>query len=546
MREPSAGAISAQTPGAAGVPWLASLAVGLVLWASPALAAQDPSTDDPVAREIETTRGVADFEHGRYAEALGRLGEGAGSAYYRGQSLLALRRAEAAIAEFERVRDRPGAPSEAALDLGIAQLSAGRTEAAITTLADYAAQNPDDPYGRYFLGVAQFRAKRYDDAMKNLEAASVQAGLAPYLDFYKGLAAYDRGEAGFRANFDRFRAANSGMSADLASRLSASGLRPGGRAGQFGPGQAAYATPGPGLNPQSDRRWNLAVLTGNEYDSNVSLAPTIITGGLGAGLNRGDSRYVLSTFGEYRLVQREELVVGLIGSTYDSFQYNLPQFNFQDYMGGGYFNAALAENLIVGTRYEFHESLLAGNQFSTDHRLTPNVSWLQGEFGHLTAFYEFESLDITRFALVPAQVRSGNINSVGVTQAIYLFEGQGRFYLGYRYDQASTLGSDFDRKTNQVYARIEAPLGWKTVGFAEARQFFDDYTNPNSLDFFGRPRSDRRIEARVGAQKVLTSHLSLRAEYIYTNNNSTVENLFGSSLYSYDRHLLSTLLIFDF
>jgi len=520
-----------------------------VLAASPHALAQAPPVDDPVARELGATRGIAEFEHGRYDRALEQIPPGnAGSAYYRGQSLLALKRAREAIAEFEKVRERPGAPTEVALDLGIAQLAAGNPAEAEATLSAFVAKQPDDPYGRYFLGVAQFRQKRYDDALQNLEAASRQASLAPFLDFYRGLAAYEQGDSQFSAMLDRFRAGSQGASADLASRLVTTGIRPGGRPGQYGPGGSGFGTQqqGEGANAQADRRWNLAVLTGNEYDSNVSLAPSIITGGLGSGLNRGDSRWVVAAFGEYRLVQRDELVVGLIGSTYNSFQYHLPEFDFQDYMGGGYFNAALRENLIVGARYEFHESLLGRQQFTTDHRLTPNASWLQGDFGHLTAYYEFESLDVTGFALVPAQIRTGNINSVGVTQAIYLFDGGGRFYLGYRYDHADTIGSDFDRNTSQISARIEAPLGWKTVGFAEARQFFDDYTNPNSLDFFGRPRSDQRIEVRVGAQKVLSQHVSLRAEYIYANNDSNVESLFGASFYSFDRHLVSTLLIYDF
>ena len=111
---------------------------------------------------------------------------------------------------------------------------------------------------------------------------------------------------------------------------------------------------------------------------------------------------------------------------------------------------------------------------------------------------------------------------------------------------ARTVGSDFDRSTNTVDARVEVPMPWKSVFNAEARYFWDDYKHPNSLDFQGRVRRDERIEARAGFQKFFTPHLSTRIEYIYMNNDSNVENLFGASFYSFDRHVLSALLIYDF
>ena len=253
--------------------------------------------------------------------------------------------------------------------------------------------------------------------------------------------------------------------------------------------------------PNPDRRWNLAVLSGYDYDTNVALVPSLAFTPVGLG-SRGqarDSRWTLASFGDFRLVQNDDWVLGLIGSTYDTWQFNLSRYNFQDYMGGLYSNVALGPYWIFGTRYEFHESLLGGKQFATDHRLTPNITLREGAVGHTTAYYEFEALDITGIpVLVPAQNRSGTINSVGVTQAFYLMNGAGRLFLGYRYDRANTRGLDFDRETNQLDARLEIPLPWKTVANIECRYFFNNYLHPNSLDFFGRDRRDRTVEARAG------------------------------------------------
>lgn len=518
------------------IAWFAAIVLG---------ATDLAADDDPIAVEREVGRGIAAFEKGRHDEALAALRKAeptrAGPAYYRGLSLLALDRAREAIAEFEAVRKDADSPSEVELDRGVAQLAAGQSKEAEATLTPYVAAHPGDPYGHYFLGVALFRQRRDDEALIQFEMASSDAALAPYLDFYQGVAAYGRGDPEFRRRLNQYRAASpTGPAAELSGRLCASNV-----------GDAPVSTPEGWGRPvdtdeTADRRWNLAVLSGYEYDTNVALSPSIPLGGLGGGLDRRDSRWLVASFGEYRFIQRDDLVFGVIGSTYDTFQFEQDDLNVQDYMAGAYVNAALTSRLLAGTRYEFHETLLDGRQFTTDHRLVPNLTLLEGTFGHLTTYYEFNALDVEGFALVPAQRRTGDVHSVGVTQAFYLFEGAGRLYLGYRHEDAATDGSDFDRRTNMVTARVEAPLPWQSVANLEVRQFWDDYGNPNSLDAFGRPRSDRRVEVRAGLQKFLTPHVSMRLDYSYTINDSNVENLFGASFYSYDRHVISTLFIYDF
>src|SRR4051794_39284935 len=180
---------------------IAFLVGGLATISLPARGQEPPEARvaDPVAIESGAGRGVAEFEHGNYEKALEQLRpDSAGSAYYRGLSFLALKRAKDAIAEFERVRARPGSPTEAALDLGVAQLSSGDLDAAKETLEGYVRQRPDDPYGHYFLGVVEFRQDRHDAAVAEFQKAATDPTLAPYLDFYQGLSAYTRGDAGYR------------------------------------------------------------------------------------------------------------------------------------------------------------------------------------------------------------------------------------------------------------------------------------------------------------------------------------------------------------
>ncbi|CAN5913757.1 hypothetical protein BH23PLA1_BH23PLA1_25350 [soil metagenome] len=510
------------------------------------VAAQNPEPVDPVAQELDLGRGILDFEQGRYGQALDRLNqatpEQSGATYYRGLSLLALDRPTEALGEFDRLLERPEVPDEVALDLGMTLLDLGDAAGAEAILARYVDRHPGDPFARHMYGLALERQGRIEEAEAQRHLA---LGGGP--DAARERISYEAGPIGSGGPAGPIPTPLVGSFGDLGQRV-APGPAP--AFGAMGPvmGPASGMPVGWGRpadrGPSADRRWNLTLLSGYEYDTNVALAPSIPLGGLGF-FDLDTSRWTLASFAEYRLVQRPNAVLGLIGSTYNTWQFELDEFNVQDYMGGAYGNVAVG-NFILGNRYEFHETLLDQRQFTQEHRLTPNLTYLQGNFGHLTTYYEYINFDVEGFALVPAQIRSATVHAVGATQAIYLFQGAGRLFLGYRYDEAFAEGSDFDRRSNMITGRIEVPLPWQIVANAEFRQFWDDYQNPNSLDFFGRLRSDRRTEARAGFQKFLGQHLSFRLEYVYIINDSNVENLFGTSFYSFDRHLLSTLLIYDF
>ena len=292
------------------------------------------------------------------------------------------------------------------------------------------------------------------------------------------------------------------------------------------------------------RRWNYTVLTGYQYDSNVVLSPDFV--GLGAPTNKADSSWFVASFGDYRVVQEADCNIGLIFSTYDNFYFNQTHFNLEDYMGGAYGNVALGERWLAGIRFEFHETQLDYRHFAGEYRLVPNLTLLEDDFGHTTAYYEFDSTWFNGEPLVPAQNRDGETNAFGITQAMYGPEGLGRFFVGYRFEGTDTRGSDFKRITHMATARIERPIGKSWVADAEIRQFWDDYDQPNSLDFFDRPRQDQRTEFRSGLQYYVTAHASLRLDYTFIDSNSNVANLFGVNFFEYDRHLLSPQFIYDF
>ena len=295
--------------------------------------------------------------------------------------------------------------------------------------------------------------------------------------------------------------------------------------------------------PIEARPWNFSVLTGFEYDSNVAARPEII--GLGIVASKDDVRWNVASFGDYRIVQEPERVLGLLMSTFSSTQFDQSEFNLSDFMGGAYLNQAFGRSF-AGIRYEFHKTMIDGEELSAEHRFVPSFTLRQDGHGHLTTFYEYDSLNSRAPALIPEQEQSGGIHALGATKAYYTSGGDGRFYVGYRYENANTEGADFERHSNMVTSRVECPTKWQWIADAEIRYFWDNYTFPNSLDFFDRPRADERFEFRAGLQRLLAKNMTLRLDYTLVSTNSNVENLFGVRFYEYDRQAFSTQLIYDF
>ena len=137
------------------------------------------------------------------------------------------------------------------------------------------------------------------------------------------------------------------------------------------------------------------------------LAPEF--GGLGSGAIEPDSRVLTALFGDYRFIQDEDLTLGVTGSAYRSWQFEFSQFDLSNFMGGAYVNRSVG-CWLWGANYQFLDTLLDGDQFNAEHRLVLSGTFREGDFGHTTGYYEYENVDLQAPALIPAQLRSGDVN----------------------------------------------------------------------------------------------------------------------------------------
>lgn len=485
----------------------------------------DPSSGlagdvDPVERELRLQRAIADSLHGDNQKAIDSLGDPASNdtaaLYASAMWMMQNGNVAEGMQTLRSIADRDDAPPEIHKFLAVGHLHLDQPQAAEAAADIYLDANQNDAYTHYVRGLAILRQ---DDPVRAHDSLR-QAG-------------YDEDDVA-QIQTVAMQVPVDVMQRRLTIGEPITGIQNRSRyddgCDSLGGGQA------------QNKSYNVTVLFAGEYDSNVPLQPRF--SGLGSNIDHDDYRFLMASFLDLQLMSTEQFNLGLVGSTYNTFQVDANEFNIQDYMGGAYTNALLTEDLVGSLRYEYHHTLVDSDRFADEHRLTPSLTWL-GSRGHTTLFYEFNPINSRAPMLIPAQNQSTDIHRTGITQALYTFGGEGRVYGGYQYAEGHAVGADFDRTTHMVTGRIERPLprGW--IADLDVRYVWDDYANPNSLDFYDRARDDERVEVRSGLQKNFPAPVSLRFDYTYINNDSNTANLFGVRFYDYDRHIVSTQLIFS-
>lgn len=459
-------------------------------------------------QELALHEGILKFEQGKYSQALEALQPIDAShpvaTRYRSLCYLELGELRSAIVELKSA-ETAETNANRQLDAAVDHFSNGNSSTAVAELQAHTRANPQDAYSQLVLGASLAEEGDFTGAHRALAMAQHDSRLAPYVqpiqNELRHLNEYDSGS---------MMSYNGCLCEEIAPA----------------------------------KRYNLAMIFGSQYDSNVGQSSNFT--GLGAVADKDDYGMFAGMFGDYRLIQEADRNLGVITSVYSNWFFDQDQFDIQDYSGGIYANQLLTENLFAGVRYEFHANALGNNHFANEHRLVPSINLLEGDLGHTTWFYEFDSIDYGAPVLIRDLDPSGDIHAFGVTQALYTFDGLGRVFMGYRYENANTKGADFERQTNQANARVEVPLTEKIIGDLGIRYFWDNYDNPNNLDFALRARSDERSVLRSGMQMILSENVSARLDYTWTNSTSNTANLFGVQFFDYSRHQVSAQWIYDF
>jgi hypothetical protein len=142
---------------------------------------------------------------------------------------------------------------------------------------------------------------------------------------------------------------------------------------------------------------------------------------------------------------------------------------------------------------------------------------------------------------------------VGIVQGINLpsiFKdaGQANLELSYRFEHQSADGDDFDGDFHTFGATLYTPLPFfKLRADLGVSLDIDRYSEPNSLDASGDKRDDEEFSVVVGINREINRNWTIRADYIYTDHNSNVDQgVAGGQPFDYDRHQVGLRAIFSY
>jgi hypothetical protein len=288
------------------------------------------------------------------------------------------------------------------------------------------------------------------------------------------------------------------------------------------------------------RPWDLSLHLGLDYDTNV---PQI---GRNVGIprdfgRRKDLRFGSSFDFNYRPHISDHLELGLGGGVSSSWHADLDEFDEQGYRSHAYVRYRATDWLDLGLRYEYEFSLLGREDYLSRHRVTPYLSILEDFRGRTTVYYQFEP---QRFFDVPAVVssppfdRSGDLHAVGLTQELTLGQLYARevlFEVGYRYENVSTSGTEYDSRISVLSVGLTVPLSWDLTFFFAGEWAWEDYKRRSTLDRFRRRREDFVQMYLFGLSRQITENVVVQGQILWVDDDSNVITADRAAVFSYDR-----------
>lgn len=286
---------------------------------------------------------------------------------------------------------------DARFDLGAALLEAGQTDAARRELDAVLAASPDNANARLFAGIAAYRASAYADALPHLDRAlELDPELRAQARYYTGLC---------QAHLQDFPAA-AGAFADAQQ----SPIQPLAASARNLGGQVTASL-------EEERRWSLGLTAGLEYDSNPTLAgQTLNQRDTGRGVYRISSGLDVWEDGRYSVT-----------AGYDAYFSTNFRETFVDLMThtANLTGVANFDPIRLALRYDFAYTWInTSDRFRSLNRLTPSVSYREGNWGRSQAYFIWQHQDF-HFSIPPgfqAIDRDGERYAVGFNQFFFVRE----------------------------------------------------------------------------------------------------------------------------
>lgn len=397
-------------------------------------------------------------------------------------------------------------PPTQGLASGIALMESGRYAEAVTVLRKVVSDTPDDPEANFYLGKALNRladkeAETYLKKSLMLTPDSAAANL-------------ELGEVYFNRN----------VYAEAADYFE--------NAQTLAPGSEQARKAGEFLK-RMDRtkkisRWDINLLTGMQYDSNV-----IVNGNgllLPAGIShKSDWSGILGFRGNYTFIRNDTFELKGGYSLYQSLHTRLDNFDITQNLfelRGSYF---LSPKVKLMATYGYEYLLLGGHQYDDAHNLAPSLVFDLGQWGSTNIGYRYSSTSFKNSGLFEKNSDRSGHNHLGEIIHILPLGKYVSVWASYAHDGNSARIDIWDYQGDKVLAGVRAALPFEMTGDMYGEYYHRDYGGVDPT--YGISRDDAQYSLSVALTKKITNYISLVLSELYTRNHSNIRT------FDYERSL---------
>jgi len=537
-----AGAIRLSLLKVLGIWWVCAC---LTLCISPATA---QTSLDPQAYDLSIAKGLIRFSSGQYSEAE-RLFQAALDAnpgdsrasFYLGQTLMRLKRPEAAQDIFQKLLYKNQDDGRAWLGLGMAQYNRGQHAEALASLDNAEKHLPSDPLVFYYQGLAYHQKGAFDlSPGRFLRARTLSQDLAAPSHYYSGIAYYQRGLV------------------DEAREEFSAALKAGEPESELAKSARLFLEQAGGESEKGPKRWDLSLTVMQQFDSNVVLLPlgTSPPGGASGISQNQDTRTAMFARAEYRPLQTETWLGGASYGVYQSFHSTLSGFDIENHTPAVFLQRQFGL-FQARVQYSFDYIKVGRLPFLVSHTIQPLFTLSEGYHAFTQVQFRYQGKDFQDDRFRGNSFRDGKNWLAGATQYVLFADNTGNFRLGYAFDTDRTGGGSpsvavLGDQTNADWAYSGHRFSFG-VGLPAIMTFFNKvdldfnyyrqiYANPNSfaeglageVTTFKRRDHIYMFTGTIGRD--FTEWLSASLQYAYTRDQSNL------SAFDYNRSVYSLMI----
>ena len=267
-----------------------------------------------------------------------------------------------------------------------------------------------------------------------------------------------------------------------------------------------------------EKRWEVNILTGMQYDSNVIV---IGDGPLPEGVTRrSDFNAVINPKGSYFLIKNEDMDLTASYSLYQTLHTQLTAFDVTQNtldLSGTY---GLGPKAKLKGSYSFEYLFLGGNRYDHAHVFAPGLLYDFGKWGSTVLDYKYRTTSyINSAAFTTNTDRNGDNHYGGITHTVPV--GKSNFvWGGFSHDEDLTQNDYWNYHGNRLAIGFRGSLPHDAMADISGEFYHKDYAAMDPS--YDAVRFDNQFMATLTLIKMLSPTFTLMVMEQYTRDISNI------------------------